>query len=301
MLSVNLLSEEPVLTINSKSNIVDQPAIPRNFRVTSAEAIDKLKSDNECRVNLNGLNELKISGSAQFSVMELAEIISKIGQKNNIFIVDLRLEWHGFLNGVPVNWYGVQNASNKGKCTDQIVREEEDLLKKLYDQKDINIGIIESKDKSGQKVPTTKTVPFKVSSFLSESGLTTKNKLGYLRLPVSDALAPSKEVVAEFLDFVAKLPAGSWIHFHCAAGRGRTTTFMVMYDIIRNGKKVSLVDILNRHELLGGSNLAAFGSEKSWKYPHAVKRYQFIQKFYQFVNETKELSSCEWLKYTQAD
>ena len=41
-------------------------------------------------------------------------------------------------------------------------------------------------------------------------------------------------------------------HFHCKEGIGRTTTFMIMYDIMKNYKEVSLNDIIKRQYLPSG-------------------------------------------------
>jgi hypothetical protein len=48
----------------------------------------------------------------------------------------------------------------------------------------------------------------------------------------------------------ARLPENAWAHFHCEAGLGRTTTFMVLYDMLRNANRVSLEDIVQRQKIL---------------------------------------------------
>ena len=55
-----------------------------------------------------------------------------------------------------------------------------------------------------------------------------------------------------FIDFVQSQPNGSWLHFHCKEGIGRTTTFMIMYDIMKNHKDVELNDIIKRQVILSG-------------------------------------------------
>ena len=59
-------------------------------------------------------------------------------------------------------------------------------------------------------------------------------------------------MVNYFMDIVKNNPENTWFHFHCKAGVGRTTTFMIMYDIIKNGNEVSLHDIIGRQLLLSG-------------------------------------------------
>ena len=39
-------------------------------------------------------------------------------------------------------------------------------------------------------------------------------------------------MVDYFIDFVENQPENTWLHFHCKAGAGRTTTFMIMKYIL---------------------------------------------------------------------
>ncbi len=59
-------------------------------------------------------------------------------------------------------------------------------------------------------------------------------------------------MVNYFIDFVKNQPKDSWLHFHCKEGIGRTTTFLIMYDIMKNHKDVNLNDIIKRQVLLSG-------------------------------------------------
>lgn len=68
--------------------------------------------------------------------------------------------------------------------------------------------------------------------------------LAYLRLPVADHSRPSAETASLFVSFYRKLvnetntgnsAAFPWLHFHCRAGKGRTTTFMAMLDLLSHG------------------------------------------------------------------
>ena len=102
-------------------------------------------------------------------------------------------------------------------------------------------------------------------------------------------------MVNYFMDIVKNNPENTWFHFHCKAGVGRTTTFMIMYDIIKNGNEVSLHDIIGRQLLLSGI------SPKDYVDFFIGKRYDFFNKFYNkyktckysisTVNLTKNINS----------
>ena len=57
--------------------------------------------------------------------------------------------------------------------------------------------------------------------------------LEYMRLATLDFYRPSDRVVNKFVELIKNNP-NSWLHLHCHVGKGRTTTFMAMYDMFYN-------------------------------------------------------------------
>ncbi|MBO0694928.1 MAG: protein tyrosine phosphatase, partial [Verrucomicrobia bacterium] len=91
----------------------------------------------------------------------------------------------------------------------------------------------------------------------------------------------------------------AWAHFHCEAGLGRTTTFMVLYDMLRNATRVSLEDIVRRQAILGyGYDVLQPPEAGNWKAPYMTERAEFIRVFYDYAranpNGRPQLWS-EWL------
>ncbi|MFL0194798.1 fused DSP-PTPase phosphatase/NAD kinase-like protein [Clostridium sp. WILCCON 0269] len=266
--------EDVQLRIDSKK----EDEMPKRFRKTT----DTIKDDDDLP-NLTGLSSLNESGSAQFTTKNIGLMKEAIGDNIPIFIVDLRQESHGFINHFAVSWLGEdgKNKANKGLTKEQVLKDENNKLKSIKLNEPITI-------KNKEIIPT---------EVQSEKELVEKHKMFYIRIPVTDNEKPSDEMVDYFIKLVKKLPQDGWMHFHCKAGIGRTTTFMVMYDIMRNGKNVSLEDIMERQVLLGGKNLLK-PSYKPGSY--SFERAEFIKNFYKYVRENKDEFNTNWSKWIKA-
>lgn len=263
----NTQNSESHLKIDSKK----KAKMPKRFRKTT----DNIEKKD---VNLKGLSSLNASGSAQFTGNNIKMMKEQIGNVP-IAVVDLRQESHGFINDLAVSWVGEENnKANKGLSRDEVLKDESKKLK--------GIELNEQIDIDGKEI-----IPTKVQS---EKELVEENGMSYIRIPVTDNERPSDEMVDYFIKEIKKMPKDTWYHFHCKAGIGRTTTFMTMYDMMKNSKDVSLEDIMERQVLLGGKNLlkpsykpGSFSSERS----------EFIKKFYKYTRENKDDFNTTWSQW----
>lgn len=257
---LQLITSTAQATTNSKIHIVEDSNVmsnlPEHFRkTTKLETLERLKA-----LNLTGLDTLNISGSGQFTSFNLPLVINEIDNKFCIIDVDLREESHGFVNGIAISFENEGNNANKGLGI-------EDIL--VMENK--NLSSIEL-DKPLTFYNNNKTlIPL---SLKNEGQLMKENNITYLRIPVTDGGLPSEDMIKYFLDFVNNMPKNSWLHFHCKAGVGRTTTFMIMYDIIKNCNEVSLNDIIARETLL--SNIPSKDAIDFF----IGRRYTLLKNFY---------------------
>ena len=90
-------------------------------------------------------------------------------------------------------------------------------------------------------------------------------------------------------DFIKNKPEGQHLHFHCDAGEGRTTTFMVLYQIMTDNGNLSLDQILCYQYNMGGITLT-----------DDVDRAYFLNAFYNYVEENKtdnySIKFSQWIK-----
>ena len=235
--------------------------LPHNFRKTSDE-INNIVSK---KINLTGLKNLNISGSGQFSENSLSTIKKNIDNDLPITVVDLREESHGFINGIAISFENKLNNANKGLNLSEVLNTEVNMLNSI----ELKVPVKFYNDNNT-------VIPEKVSN---ESCITSEFDLNYLRIPVTDGHIPNNVMVNYFIEFVENLSTNTWLHFHCKEGIGRTTTFMIMYDIMKNFNEVSLEDIINRQVLI--SNM----KETDTKNFYSGEKYNFLKDFYNTYRE----------------
>lgn len=279
-------NSKPTLVFDSTAQTQQASQMPKNFRSTN-------ESFTNPKLNTESLKQLHMIGSGAFTVAELQKIIHQIPGK--ITIVDLRQESHGFVNGLPVSWYGKHDQENLGKTNNAVKQDEINLLNQLAQQK--NIAIHEIITKKSGNIIQSKPITITVEQVATEEQIAKQNHLGYERFYVTDHMPPRAEEVDRFVKFVKSLPNDQWLYFHCHAGVGRTTTFMLMYEIMRNAKKLPLDVLIQRQYLLGGKDLAELPKRSSYKYTDAAARKTFIKKFYDYVKTNQDNFQTSWSAY----
>jgi hypothetical protein len=210
----------------------------------------------------------------------------------------LRQETQIFVNGLPVSWYASRDWANVGRSQNAIEADEVSRVQSLkpWSQIAIRPGEVVKKGNVDSASPQRVTV---------ERASTERDIVGgagasYVRITVTDHTRPLDDEVDRFVLAVRALPENAWAHFHCEAGCGRTTTFMVLYDILRNANRVSLEDIVQRQKILSnGYDVLQPDEPGNWKAPYAADRAAFVRTFYDYAranpNGQPQLWT-EWLK-----
>lgn len=252
-------------------SLTKKEELPKEFRKTTDLSIIK---DNK-NLNLKGLDKLNISGSQQFSENNFPLLVKAIGTSLPITIVDLRQESHGFINGLPISWADSKNNANAGLTREQVLVDESNKLKSIKLNEPITF----------YNAPNETIIPVKVQN---EEELAKSNGVSYNRITVRDGGIPDDAMVDYFLKSVKEQNQDSWFHFHCKAGVGRTTTFMIMYDMIKNYKEVSADDIIKRQLAL-----ASFDENEIKSFSNK-ERIDFLNEFYDYLKVNGDSSKIDW-------
>ncbi|WP_371363433.1 Effector protein hopD2 [Sporomusa rhizae] len=287
ILPVSATEPEPgVLILKVDRN--DAIQMPKDFRKAS-DSFKRSVRDGKLP-SRTGMDKLQLSGSSYFSQLEFAKMVTKL-PVDRLVILDLRGESHGYLDGMGVSWYSAYKRANFGKNAAEVEAIERDLLKSTLNAP-VNVAR-QAADKS-----VISTTERKVTNAITEGDLAAAFDVKYYRIPVADYTPPSNENVEQFLQFYKALPKDAWLHLHCEAGEGRTTTFMAMVDMLHNAKKVSYDDIMTRQWLLGGQDIRTATSKDPWKAKAYVERAKFTRDFYDYVvqNPGLEVSWTQWIR-----
>ncbi|RAP37541.1 hypothetical protein B1207_05040 [Legionella quinlivanii] len=243
---------------------------------------------------------LWVSASANPNLQGWLQLASYITAKSNDeasqrIVLDLRQENHAYLNGNSITLSDTHNWINLGKSTEQAEKAELDWLKELGKSEVIS-GILTPDQFLEQSFDAGLTV--QVESLSNEKQLVSSLGFVYYRLAVSDHQRPNDEIVDEFVSFIDHLPPQTWLHIHCRGGKGRSTTFIVMYDMLNNAAEVSFDEIIARHAAVPPYYDLANTSRSDSELTHYfVERYQFLDYFYHYSQARLGGYSGSWSEW----
>lgn len=245
LIASTLHAERAILTVDLKEN--------RNIHIKNFRKCDLIEA----------------SGSSQFSEEGLKYLINELTGRN-IVCVDLRQEPHGFKESTPISWQRGSDWVYAGALTEQIEQHQHNRLNEMIKRQKVKLSA---------KKPAVKT---RIKRALTEQELCKLYNVNYLRIPVKDHHHPSDLEVNRFVSYVRDLPENSWVHFHCFAGIGRTSLFLIMYDAMKNAKIDSLETIVQRQMALGSINLLYQPEDLSTWPKNESERKVFLYRFYEY-------------------
>ena len=212
--------------------------------------------------------QIKISGSAQPSLTNLS-FFSQDTYSGRVLLIDLRREFHGFYEGKPISW-----TLGFDPCSQDSFQYNLGISKELLENQEEKF-LTEQQVQSERELILNSNIPIE-----------------YIRIPVTNHHHPDEKDIDYFIKLIKNLSSSDWVHFHCAKGKGRTTTFMCMTDMIYHSHLFSVEEILQRQYAIGGVNLADL------KDPPSIKRFAFLRLFHQYCLESRK-SPENWSSWIQ--
>lgn len=235
------------------------PAVLRGDRLLTDSSRFRAMSDLSAlqgtAVNLEGLDKLPLSGSASLSSVEQIEAIKRAANGRPFAVLDLREESHAIVDAHPTTWIAPDDWGNVGLTTAEVLADEAARIEALKQQDEVSFVNYPDLKKGREPRVTTLSAP----AILDEKTFVEQAGGQYHRLPVTDHVRPDRARVDAFVALVRSMAPDTWLHVHCKGGKGRTTSAMVMFDMLHNAGRVSAEDILARQTAIGGSDLATIG------------------------------------------
>jgi hypothetical protein len=265
-------SGEATLIINAP----DKAGTPGNYRSTSD--VSKLGDD----VVVDGLEKLRASGSAQFSAKGLAAVLQRTGGRP-LTVLDLRQESHGFVGGAAVSWYVSRDTANAGKTDEQINADESELLAGLAGLPTVTVKQVKKDENTD--ITSAKTVELPAPTVETEQAVAEAQNAAYVRVHAADHFRFTDAEIDTLVGIWQGRPADSWLHVHCAAGDGRTTQALVIFDLLENATTVSLKDVVERQHELGQTDVLRVRAKPEWRHDSDPDRAEFLRRFSRYAKE----------------
>lgn len=217
--------------------------------------------------------QLKIAGGNQPTPETLKDLRQELGLPigTPLWIIDLRQESHGFLNGTAVSWHTERNAANRGLGASEVETREIHQLATAMQTAVIAMPM-------GRADQLAIAAPFAgtISNWETERHLARSLGCGYERFAATDMSWPEPQAIDDFVAFYRSLPREhGWLFFHCQAGQGRTTTFMTLYELLEQPGH-SAAEAAAHQKSLGGADLVQAGY------------LPWLEKFHTYVRDNRD-------------
>lgn len=245
-------------------------------------------------INTTGIENKNVSGSGQFGVNNLKRLIEKISSlidinHKKLFIIDLREESHGVINGEPIMWK-TENYSdeNRGKSVTEIRNNESQRFAMLPRV------IFVWKTFFSIPLPSPMLV-YSASNEEHQIQRLGNNNINYVRIPITVHQRPTDRAVDEIVELIQDNP-DNWLHFHCCVGKERTAVAMAMFDMLHHAKTLTLDEIFKRQRANEGEDFTKICDGSGQEDPDAKEKLVFLQNFYQYCQEA-DIHTQTWSEW----
>ena len=243
------------------------------------------------------MRDLRASGSGEFTSEGLKLVLART--RGPVTVFDLRQETHIFVNNLPVSWYASRDWANVDRTQSDIEANEAAQVASL--KPGSKIDVLAGHPVKHGNANSVRPQQVTVERASIERDVVQPAGANYVRITITDHTRPLDDEVDRFDSRGPRASRKCLGAFSLPSpGVGRTTTFMVLYDMLRNASRVSLEDIVHRQKILShGYDVLQPDGPENWKAPYAAARAEFIRSFYDYARANpngRPRVWSEWLK-----
>lgn len=252
---------------------------------------------------------LQASASAQFCLPSEGLLEFLRAQSSWAVMVDTRMEAHAFVDSMPVMWYCPRNWELLDRDPHDILTIEHRRVQDLREQSEVLVSEQpKCKDDEGldacERAKNLKVTALDPRKTQTEQEWAAEHGIRYYRLPIADHQRPDDNVVNGFIKMILReqtLSDGmAFFHVHCKGGKGRSTTLLLLLDMLFNSKHLSFGQLMARHKIHGITDLEDTTKEgQRWKAKYALERLNFLGQFYDYAKEQDVMNSSEFRMWSE--
>ncbi len=224
-----------------------QVATPNDVTLT----FDNMETPTRPR-SVRFMPHLRMIGSGQINRKGLDHLRELVPKDSRITIIDLRQENHAIDElDRPICWKNDRNDQNLGKSSVQIMMDDVALTASLN-------GVV------------------------TEEHLCASEGIDYLRIPCQDHVKFSEAALSQLMPALHRhvRDPKSYLFIHCRAGKGRTSTALVIAEALMIGgglaPKRSAKDLMKAQGALGGKDLTQTEHVSTWRRTEGEKRKKWL-------------------------
>lgn len=252
---------------------------------STMDSVPHRRSKNQCCSNINreGLDRLNAYGSGLINFRDFKARFEDKPEK--VHVINLYPDEVYYYKDRPLKWYGLGftketlgNDAYKRKPFNGFFKP---ILRFLYGDPAVHdLSNLQTEEQIIQEMGHTYFMPL-------------KNNREWLF---------HQEFMDDLIRHFESLPQDAVVYFHCFHGKGRTTTFMILYDIYRNYKKVSLQDIVNRHFCLGREDVfnTVVYAKGTWPKEALNARKNLVERFYTYMHDPLGYGRQTWTQWRKS-
>ncbi|KPW17942.1 Effector protein hopD2 [Pseudomonas cannabina pv. alisalensis] len=275
--------------------VIDKMPPPKHGKMSFFRTTNDL-SKLPLGMETGGLSDLKLAGCERISSVEQVKSIRAALGGGPLTVLDLREESHAIVNGLPITLRGPMDWANAGLSQVDGAARESAMITELKRTK--SLTLVDANYVKGKK-SNPQTTELKNLNVRSEREVVTEAGATYRRVAITDHNRPSPEATDELVDIMRHcLQANESLVVHCNGGRGRTTTAMIMVDMLKNARNHSAETLITRMAKLSYDyNMTDLGSISALKRPFLEDRLKFLQAFHDYARNNPSGLSLNWTQW----